>query len=61
MAETCILKIGDIISRKLRRRVRVFLEGDEVSVEDVNGRRYGVVIHKNKLILRLDDGDIYQS
>ncbi len=61
MAETCIIRIGDIPGRKLRRRVRVFLEGDEVSVEDVEGRRYGVVIHKNKLILRSDDGDICQS
>ncbi|MFW9800249.1 MAG: hypothetical protein ACFFD9_07430 [Candidatus Thorarchaeota archaeon] len=58
MAETCIIEIGDIPGRKLRRRVRVFLQGDEVLVEDANGRRYGVLIQKNRLILRLHDGDI---
>ncbi|UCH03688.1 MAG: hypothetical protein JSW05_08815 [Candidatus Thorarchaeota archaeon] len=61
MAETCIINIGDLPGRRLRRKVRVFMQGEEVSVEDAAGRRYGVAIRRNKLILRSDDGDICAS
>jgi hypothetical protein len=37
------------------------MQGEEVSVEDAAGRRYGIVIDRNKLILRSDDGDICAS
>jgi hypothetical protein len=34
MAETCIIRIRDIPTRKLRKKVRGFLKGEGVSVED---------------------------
>ena len=61
MAETCIIKIGDLPGRRLRRKVRVFMQGEEVSVEDAAGRRYGVAIRRDKMVLQSDDGDIYAS
>jgi hypothetical protein len=54
MAETYVMNIRELPSRKLRKRVRSFLKGGEVSVEDVDGHRYTVVVQKNKLLLRED-------
>ncbi len=39
----------------------MFMQGEEVSVEDAAGRRYGVAIRRDKLVLQSDDGDIYAS
>ncbi|NHJ13334.1 MAG: hypothetical protein EAX95_06630 [Candidatus Thorarchaeota archaeon] len=61
MAETCIIKIRDIPSPDLRKQVKVFLQGEEVSVEDESGRKFGVTIQKNKLLFRPDDGDMNSS
>ncbi len=51
MAETCVINIRDLPGRKLRKRVRVFLQGDAVSVEDDEGQTYGVTIQRNKLLI----------
>ena len=56
MAETYVIHIRELPSRKLRKRVRSFLKGAEVSVEDADGHRYTVVVQKNKLLLREDFG-----
>lgn len=51
MAETCVINIRDLPGRKLRKRVRVFLQGESVSVEDVEGQSYGVSLQRNKLLI----------
>ena len=51
MAETCIINIRDLPGRKLRKRVRVFLKGEAVSVEDEEGQTYGVTIQRNKVLI----------
>ncbi|MHA2187083.1 MAG: hypothetical protein ACXADL_02240 [Candidatus Thorarchaeota archaeon] len=54
MAETCIIRIRDIPTRKLRKKVRGFLKGEGVSVEDEYGQLYAVSIERNKLVLKSD-------
>ncbi len=61
MAETQIIRIKDLPSRDLREQVKVFLQGEEVSVEDESGQRFGVIIQRNKLMFRSDDGDTNSS
>ncbi|MFW9968168.1 MAG: hypothetical protein ACFFEA_13515 [Candidatus Thorarchaeota archaeon] len=51
MAETCIINIRDLPGRKLRKRVRVFLKGEAVSVEDEEGQTYGVTIQRNRVLI----------
>ncbi|MFW9846233.1 MAG: hypothetical protein ACFFD6_05775 [Candidatus Thorarchaeota archaeon] len=51
MAETHIINIRELPGRRLRKRVRVFLEGEEVSVEDSDGQGYDVSICRNKLLI----------
>jgi len=56
MAETYTIRIRDIPTRKLRKSVRKFLSGEyKVSVEDVFGRTYPVVIRKQRRVLWCDD------
>ena len=57
MAETCIIRIRDLPSRALQKRVRGFLAGGNVSVEDDTGREFIVTHHKNRVILRCSDDD----
>jgi hypothetical protein len=61
MAETRIIRMKDLPSRDLRKQVKVFLQGEEVSVEDESGQKFGVIIQKNKLLFRPDDGDLNPS
>jgi hypothetical protein len=58
MAETRIIRIKDLPSRDLQKQVKVFLQGEEVYVEDDSGQKYGVVIQKNKLLFRPNEGDM---
>ncbi|MHA2068583.1 MAG: hypothetical protein ACXABY_29830 [Candidatus Thorarchaeota archaeon] len=51
MAETCVINIRDLPGRRLRKRVRVFLQGEAVSVEDDEGQTYGVTIQRNKVMI----------
>ena len=51
MAEAYVIRIGDIPSRSLRKRVRSFLEDEDVSLVDDLGQRFGVVLKKNRLVL----------
>jgi len=56
MAETYTIRIRDLPTRKLRKSVRKFLSGEyNVSVEDVFGRTYPVVIRKQRRLLWGDD------
>lgn len=51
MAETYIIRINDIPSRKIRERVRNFLEDCDVVVVGENGQSLDVVIEKNQLVV----------
>ena len=55
MAETYIIRIGDIPSRKIRKRVRGFLEDEDVAVVVNDGQTFGVILEKNQLIIKSDD------
>jgi hypothetical protein len=54
MAETHIIRIGDIPSRKIRKSVRGFLENDDVAVVVDDGQIFGVALEKNHLIMKSD-------
>jgi hypothetical protein len=55
MAETYVIKIGDLPSRKLRKRVRGFLKGDDVSLISDDGQTFGVVLKRNQLVIAQDE------
>ena len=52
MAETYIIPMGDIPSRKLRKTVKVFIKEEDVSLFDDDGQQYGVTLEKNRLVLK---------
>ncbi len=53
MAETHTLHLREIPSRTLRKKVRVFLHGGDVSVEVESGSRYEVELQSStKIVLR---------
>ncbi|MFW9797958.1 MAG: hypothetical protein ACFFE2_13035 [Candidatus Thorarchaeota archaeon] len=52
MAETYVIPMGDIPSRKLRKTVKVFIKGKDVSLYDDGGQQYGVTLEKNRLVLK---------
>ncbi|MFW9960085.1 MAG: hypothetical protein ACFFDV_03655 [Candidatus Thorarchaeota archaeon] len=52
MAETYIIRIGDIPSRKIRKSVRGFLEDEDVAVVINDGQKLGVILQKNQLIIK---------
>jgi hypothetical protein len=52
MAETYIISIGDIPSRKIRKSVRGFLEDEDVAVVVNDGQKFGVILEKNHLIMK---------
>ncbi|MGY5863888.1 MAG: hypothetical protein RTV41_04755 [Candidatus Thorarchaeota archaeon] len=51
MAETYVIKMGKIPSRKLRKTVKVFMKEDDVSLFDDEGQEFGVSFDKKKLVL----------
>jgi len=55
MAETYIIRIGDIPSRKIRKSVRGFLEDEDVAVVVNDGQKFGVILEKNQLIMKSTD------
>ena len=55
MAETYVIKIGDIPTRKLRKRVRGFLQGEDISLITDDGQIFGVVLKRNQLVLTRDE------
>ncbi|MBN2228895.1 MAG: hypothetical protein JW779_04805 [Candidatus Thorarchaeota archaeon] len=55
MAETYIICISDIPSRKIRKSVRGFLENEDVAVVIDDGQTLGVTLEKNRLVIRPDD------
>lgn len=52
MAETYVIPMGDIPSRKLRKTVKVFLKEKDVSLVDDGGQQFGVTLEKNRLVLK---------
>ena len=52
MAETYIIPMGEIPSRKLRKTIKVFIKEEDVSLFDDNGQQYGVTLEKNRLVLK---------
>ncbi len=55
MAETYIIRIGDIPSRKIRQRVRGFLRNEDVALVANDGQKFGVVLEKNQLVIKSDE------
>ena len=55
MAETYIIRIGDLPSRKMRKRVKGFLRDADVAVVADDGQEFGVVLTKNQLVLKSDE------
>ena len=55
MAETYIIRIGDLPSRKIRKRVRGFLKNEDVALVANDGQKFGVVLEKNQLVLTPDE------
>ena len=54
MAETYVIPMGDIPSRKLRKTVKVFIKEEDVCLYDDGGQEFGVSLEKNRLILKPD-------
>ncbi|MFW9813866.1 MAG: hypothetical protein ACFFF9_15495 [Candidatus Thorarchaeota archaeon] len=52
MAETYVIPMGKIPSRKLRKTVKVFMKEEDVSLFDDEGQEFGISIEKNKLVLK---------
>ncbi|MGD9395940.1 MAG: hypothetical protein PVJ05_05895 [Candidatus Thorarchaeota archaeon] len=52
MAETYVIAMGDIPSRKLRKTVKVFIKEEDVSLFDDDGQKFGVILEKNRLVLK---------
>jgi hypothetical protein len=51
MAETYVISIGDLPSRKIRKRVKGFLQDEDVAVVANDGQMFGVVLKKNQLVI----------
>lgn len=54
MAETYIIRINDIPSKKIRKIVRSFLEDHDVAVIGENGQNLEVVLERNQLVIACD-------
>jgi hypothetical protein len=54
MAETYVISMGEIPSRKLRKTVKVFIKEYDVSLIDDDGHQYEVTLEKNRLVLTSD-------
>ena len=54
MAETYIIRIDDIPSRKIRKSVRNFLEDHDVAIIGENGQSLEVVLEKNQHVVARD-------
>ncbi|MFW9806617.1 MAG: hypothetical protein ACFFFK_07810 [Candidatus Thorarchaeota archaeon] len=52
MAETYVIPMGEIPSRKLRKTIKVFIKEEDVSLIDDDGQQYGVTLEKNRLVLK---------
>jgi len=52
MAETYIISMGEIPSRKLRKTVKVFIKEEDFSLYDDDGQKFGVTLEKNRLVLK---------
>ena len=51
-AESYIIRIGDLPTRKIRKRVRGFLRNMDVAVVTDDGQTFGVVLEKNQLVIK---------
>jgi hypothetical protein len=55
MTETYIIRIGDLPSQKIRKRVEGFLRDEDVAVVANDGQKFGVVLEKNRLVITPDE------
>ena len=55
MAETYIIRISDLPSREIRKRVKGFLRDEDVAVVADDGQKFGVVLEKNQLVIKPDE------
>lgn len=55
MAETCTITLKQLPSRSLRKQVRSFVRGEDVSLRDSSGVFYTVDLKRNKLVLKPDE------
>lgn len=55
LAETYIIRIGDLPSRRIRKRVQRFLRDADVAVVADDGQKFGVVLEKNQLVITPDE------
>jgi len=55
MAETYIISISDLPSRKIRKRVKGFLRDADVAVVADDGQKFGVVLEKDQLVITPDE------
>ncbi|MCK5264070.1 MAG: hypothetical protein KAR03_00555 [Candidatus Thorarchaeota archaeon] len=55
MVETYVIRIGDIPSRKIRKRVRGFLRNEDVALVANDGQMFGVVLEKYQLVIKSDE------
>lgn len=55
LAETYIIHIGDLPSRKIRNDVKGFLRDADVAVVANDGQKFGVVLEKNHLVITPDE------
>ena len=55
MAETYIIHIRDLPSRKIRKRVKGFLRDADVAVVADDGQKFGVILDKNQLVITPDE------
>ncbi|MFW9794179.1 MAG: hypothetical protein ACFFEE_07755 [Candidatus Thorarchaeota archaeon] len=52
MAETYVISLRKIPSKKLRKTVKVFMKEEDVSLFDDEGHELGVSFEKNRLVLK---------
>jgi hypothetical protein len=52
LAETYIIKMKKLPSRKLRKTVKVFMKEEDVVLFDDEGQEFGISLEKNRFILR---------
>jgi hypothetical protein len=54
MAETYVIPMGQIPSRKLRKTIKVFIKEEDVFLFDDDGQEFGISLEKNRLVIKTD-------
>ena len=61
MAETCEITLKIFPSRKMRKQVKNFMKGEDVTVKDISGQIYSVELKRNRLVLTPEDTMVVQE